>query len=308
MGNALCNGGSGEAIQRSEEAIKFEAALRALGNEHFTTASAAEARLLECAQLGDEPFVLPEGDYASDVRMEAADGYQAVVFEGSSETRLTVISIHGGAYISQISPPNLAFCDKLAVGANATLYAPLYPLAPNHTCEEAFPLLDALYEKALAEGKPVVLTGDSAGGGLAASFCMHIAEKGLPQPERAVLFSPWVDISMSGDYDELAKVDPMLGVDGLRRIGQAWAGETPVTDWHVSPLFGDVSVMPPTTLFAGTREVFYGDVLAFRDKLEDAGVDVSFVVGQGMNHIWPFFPIPEAEAAFAQVLEALGKA
>ncbi|MBQ2681980.1 MAG: alpha/beta hydrolase, partial [Eggerthellaceae bacterium] len=220
-------------------------------------------------------------------------------------TRHIVISIHGGAFISQVSPYHVAFCDRLAAEANATVLSPVYPLAPNHTYQEAFLQLGHLYNAALASGKPVVLMGDSAGGGLAASFCMDLAQEHLPKPTCAVLFSPWVDVSMSGDYDELLKVDPMLGVDGLRCIGEAWAGETPTTDWRVSPLFGDMASMPPTTLFVGTHEIFYADVTAFRDKLEKAGINVRLIIGQEMNHIWPFFPIPEAETAFKQVLEVL---
>ena len=292
-------------MARSKEAIRFEAALRALGNEHFTSRAAAEARLEECAAAGEEPYALPEGDYASDVRVDCSGGLQTLVFAGSPKTQRIVISIHGGAFISQVSPYNVAFCDHVAKEANATVLSPLYPLAPNHTYKDAFAQLDALYDAALTEGKPIILMGDSAGGGLAASFCMRLAKKGLKKPDCAVLFSPWVDVSMSGDYDELENVDPMLGVDGLRRIGQAWAGETSMTDWRVSPLFGDMTAMPPTTLFVGTHEIFFADVTAFRDKLEQAGIDVQLIIGWEMNHIWPFFPIPEAKLAFAQVLEVL---
>lgn len=290
---------------RSEEAIKFEAALRALGNDHFTSVSAAKARLRECAAAKEEPFVLPEGDYASDIRIEVDDGCQTIVFDGSRSTRRIVISIHGGAFISQVSPYHVAFCDRIAAEANATVFSPVYPLAPNHTYQEALWQLDRLYDVALASGKPIVLMGDSAGGGLAASFCMHVAQKHLPKPTCAVLFSPWVDVSMSGDYDELLKVDPMLGVDGLRCIGEAWAGETPTSDWRVSPLFGDIASMPPTTLFVGTHEIFFADVTAFHDKLVETGINARLIIGQEMNHIWPFFPIPEAEIAFKQVLGVL---
>ncbi|MDO5117191.1 MAG: alpha/beta hydrolase [Eggerthellaceae bacterium] len=292
-------------MTRSDEAIKFEAALRALGNEHFTSAAAAKARLQECAAAKEEPYVIPEGDYESDIRIDVTDGRQTIVFEGSPTTKRVVISIHGGAFISQVSPYNVAFCDHLATKANATVFSPVYPLAPNHTYQEAFQQLDALYDIALASGKPVILMGDSAGGGLAASFCMRLVQQHLPKPTCAVLFSPWVDVSMSGDYDELSKVDPMLGEDGLRCIGEAWAGETPTSDWHVSPMFGDVSAMPSTTLFVGTHEIFFADVTAFYDKLEKAGVDVRLIIGQEMNHIWPFFPIPEAKDAFEQVLQVL---
>ena len=302
----LTGNDASRGLQRSEEAEKFEAALKALDNDHFTSAVAAKEHMRESAKHADDPFELPAGDYASSVRIDVADDRQTLVFEGSPATRLVVISIHGGAFVTQISPYHVAFCDRLAAEANATVLAPLYPLTPNHTYAEAFSMLEDVYAKALATGMPVVLMGDSSGGGLAASFCMHIAGQGLQKPKHAILFSPWVDVSMSGDYEELSKVDPMLGVDGLRCMGEAWAGDTPTTDWRVSPLFGDVTAMPPTTLFVGTREIFLTDVTAFRDKLEDADVDVELFIGPGMNHIWPFFPIPEAKFAYEQVMGVLG--
>ena len=292
---------------RSEEAAKFEASLRALGNDIYTTVEGAERHLRECALEGDEPYELPDADFASSVRSEYMHGCQVLVFEGGADTDCVIIDIHGGAFVSQISPFHITFCDKLAKEANATIMAPLYPRAPLHTQADSYPILDGIYRDALETGKPVVIMGDSSGGGLAASFCMYAAQQGLPKPSQAILFSPWVDVSMSGDYDAFIEVDPMLGVEGLRRIGEVWAGELLTTDWRVSPMFGDVSAMPPTTAFVGTREIFCLDVSAFCDKLTEAGVENRLIIGWGMNHIWPFLPIPEAQEAFQQVLGALGK-
>ena len=94
--------------------------------------------------------------------------------------------------------------------------------------------------------------GDSAGGGLALAFCEYLAVNDLPQPENLILMSPWIDISMSGDYDEV-EFDPIGGVDALREMGKAWAGDLDLKDYRVSPMFGDVSKLQKTTIFVGTH-------------------------------------------------------
>ena len=91
-----------EQDQRSEEAIKFEAVLKALGNDHFVTVAAAQDYMRERAALGDVPFSRPEGDYAGDVHIEYIGDCQTIVFEGSPETLISVILIHGGAFVSQV--------------------------------------------------------------------------------------------------------------------------------------------------------------------------------------------------------------
>lgn len=153
--------------------------------------------------------------------------------------------------------------------------------------------------------KPIIIMGDSAGGGLSAAFCEYLTVKDLPQPKNLILISPWLDISMSGNYDEV-EFDPMLGVDGIREMGKAWAGDLDTKDYRVSPLFGEVSKLPKTTLFTGTHEIFYVDIINFYEKLKENGVDAELNVGEGMTHVYAIYPlVPESKEAFKHIVEVI---
>jgi acetyl esterase/lipase len=119
-----------------------------------------------------------------------------------------------------------------------------------------------------------------------------------------VVFSPWVDISMSNlPYDN--ENDPILGEVGLRQIGKSWAGELDTKDYRVSPIFGDNKGLAKTLIFAGTGEIFYKDIEKYVEKLKKDDVDVRFITGEGLFHIYPLFPSPEAKKAFNEVKKEL---
>ena len=148
--------------------------------------------------------------------------------------------------------------------------------------------------------------GDSAGGGLTIAFCQYIATLGLAQPSHLVGISPWVDVSMTtSDYNAYQATDPMLGAPGAAAMGKAWAGELDTKNYMVSPLFGDVTCLPDTTLFTGTREILCPDIVAFYEKMRAAGMNVKLIVGEGMNHVYPVYPIPEARRALQVIAEII---
>lgn len=100
-------------------------------------------------------------------------------------------------------------------------------------------------------------------------------------------------------YDD--EDDPILGEIGLREIGKSWAGKLDTQNYKVSPLFGDVTGQAPTLIFAGDNEIFYKDIQLYVEKLEKNDVNVRFITGEGLFHIYPLFPIPEAKKAFKEI-------
>ena len=218
---------------------------------------------------------------------------------GDENSSNTILFIHGGAYVNEINYQHLMYCRKLARKLNAHVIAPVYPLAPNHSAEETFEMIADLY-KTLVNKDNLTLMGDSAGGGFVLSFVQYLKTIDLPQPDHIIVFSPWVDVSMSGSpYDN--ESDPILGEIGLRKIGKSWAGELDVRDYRVSPLYGDNSGLGSILIFAGTNEIFYKDIQKYVSKLKNDGVDVRFIEGEGLFHIYPMFPIPEARKAFKEI-------
>ena len=93
-----------------------------------------------------------------------------VIFNESTSTENLVLYLHGGAYVNEIEKLHISFCDKLAEKVNATVFAPIYPLAPNHTFEETYDIVENLYDLLLKFNKPISIMGDSAGGGLLLHF------------------------------------------------------------------------------------------------------------------------------------------
>ena len=292
---------------RSLMASAVELYLRIAWGNRDMTAEEAEAILEEKRQAGDEAYVVPKMRFKSGFGETELNGSKLLIFTGSDSPERIVIYLHGGAYVNQMTRFHLRFCDKLAAGANARVIAPIYPLAPNHTYADAYALIEALYERELASGLPVTLMGDSAGGGLAAAFAEKLVSDGKAAPDSLVLLSPWVDVSMSGDYSALEKVDPMLGTARLKHFGESWAGGLSAKDPLISPLFGSAEGLPKTLIFAGTREIFYYDLIRFYDMLSEAGVDTTLVIGEGMDHVYPLYPIPEAKKSLRQILDFLSE-
>ncbi len=225
-------------------------------------------------------------------------GTQVFTF-GNENAENTILFIHGGAYINEINYQHLIYCFLLSRKLNAHVLAPVYPLAPKHTAMETFDMMSELYGEIIPRDN-LILMGDSAGGGFIHSFCQYIKEIGLPQPKQVITFSPWVDISMADvPYD--SEEDPILGEIGLREIGKFWAGNLNTKDYRVSPLFGDNAGLPKTLIFAGTDEIFYKDIIKYVDNLKRDGVDVRLIEGNGLFHIYPMFPMPEAREAFKEI-------
>jgi acetyl esterase/lipase len=254
----------------------------------------------------DETYMLPKRLYRTKTKSKQMFGCQMVLFNESTTTENLIIYLHGGAYVSEIEDLHIIFCDKLAEKANATVFAPIYPLAPNHTFEETYGIVENLYNLLLKFDKPITIMGDSAGGGLSVAFCEYLAANEITQPEHLILISPWVDVSMSGDYDDYMNLDPMLGVDGLIEMGKAWAGDLDTKDYRVSPLYGNIEKLPQTAIFVGTHEIFYPDILNFYNNLKGNGIDVELNVGEDLSHVYPLYPmVPESKEAFKHIVEII---
>ena len=202
--------------------------------EYMDDADAAEEHLKERSAVEDETYKIPKKVYHTNVESKNLFGCQMLTFNDVEDTERMVIYIHGGGYVNEIRLPHISFCDRLAKKINACVFSPIYPLAPNHTYEETYEIVEKLYNHLLTTEKPIIIMGDSAGGGFSAAFCEYLAVKDMPQPENLILISPWVDMSMSGDYDDV-EYDPMLGIEGAREIGKAWAGDLDTKDYKVSP-------------------------------------------------------------------------
>ena len=226
-----------------------------------------------------------------------------------SETDTLVIYLHGGAYVDEILPFHWAMLDKITSMIDSKFIIPDYPLAPYSNFLDCYKKMTQFYKKVLEyyPDKQIIMMGDSAGGGLAAGLSMYFAKKGLRVPDKLILLSPWVDLVMDNEeIKDYIPDDPMLKYDDLKVDAKFWANGHDLKDYRLSPFYGDVSVLKDVTLFTGTHEFFYPDIIRFGRKLEENGVKNRIFVGEKLNHVYPAFPIPEANDALriiAQVIE-----
>ena len=240
------------------------------------------------------------GRFFYDLERREDSGMPVYYLRQRTPSNTVIVHLHGGGYIATAVSAHAWLVDHLARRTGADVVMPLYPLAPHHTWQEAHRLVLELYRRTVAEspGKRIILMGDSAGGGLAAVISLSLAEAGDTQPDELVLISPWVDITNANpDIADYVDVDPLMVPEPLAEIGRSWAGDTPLTDWHLSPIYGDLSGLKKVTTFVGTREIFLPDNALFHAKLLEAGVDSTLHVGENLNHAYPMFPTPEGRRA-----------
>lgn len=275
----------------------------------FTDESALDEFVEQKRISNQNEYEFPE-NVSLDVTVEQyqSGGMQVFLFNPESSADQTVVYWHGGAYINQPSAEHLRFLNRLAKELDISIYLPIYPKLPQYTYEDAYAAAMEFYEELCGKGyKEISFMGDSAGGGFALGFAIELAKTDLFQPDQLILFSPWVDVSMENvEMEKYEKADPMLGIYGLKVLGTMWSGEDlDVHDPKVSPVYGDLTDLGHITLFVGTREIFYPEILRLDEALTQQGVAHTLHVGNGMNHVYPVYPIPEADDVFDEVTELI---
>lgn len=229
--------------------------------------------------------------------------------EGAHDRSKIILYCHGGGYTSG----TLGYARMLAVRmAKATGYEVLafqYRLAPEHPYPEALEDARLIWEYLMLLGwgaREIILAGDSAGGNLALELALDLRDTQRMLPWRMVLFSPWTDLTASGEsYTECREKDPLLTREYIEAVRGAYA---PGADWSLpeySPLFADLRGLPPTLIQVGGREILRDDSTRLYEKLQEAGVPAMLQSWPEMWHVFQMFPLKTAEDAMKQVAQFL---
>jgi epsilon-lactone hydrolase len=221
--------------------------------------------------------------------------------------RAHILYTHGGGYVDALLGAHWSIIARLAQHAIVTV--PLYPLAPEHSYRAAYNLLERLYSNTI-ESVPagqVALCGDSAGGGLALGQALHYRDRGLPLPGRLILFSPWLDLTMcNSDALALEDKDVMLARPGMIQAGLWWAGGEDRRSPLLSPIFGDLSGLPPIDVFQGTHDVLLADARKLKEAVVTAGGSISLHEYAGAFHVFVGATFTrEARDAFGKIDQSL---
>jgi monoterpene epsilon-lactone hydrolase len=214
-----------------------------------------------------------------------------------------ILYLHGGAYAIGSAAASVGLASDLSRRAGTRLVSVDYRLAPEHPHPAAVQDALAAYLGLLDRGQPpsrIAIAGESAGAGLVAATLVALKQAGLAQPTSAVLMSPWADLTLSGDsITGKAGVDPALTPEGLRRRAADYVGGANPTGELVSPIFADLTGLPPLLLQAGSHEILLDDAVRLAARGAAADVAVTLEVTPGVPHVFQGFAamLDEGDAA-----------
>ncbi|MFV0422976.1 alpha/beta hydrolase fold domain-containing protein [Oleidesulfovibrio sp.] len=226
-------------------------------------------------------------------------------------SKKTVVYFHGGAYTFFSARSTLGTAAMIADVTGLRVVSVDYTLAPQagwrQITGQAVAVLQALHKQGTAMNELAVI-GDSAGGGLAAGAVLKMRDEGMQLPAAVVLWSPWSDITDTGDsYTTLKHAEPAYLYDKhLKKAAAAYAELPEQKHPYVSPVYGDYSKgFAPTLIQGGTKEIFLSNFVRQYQALDMAGVPVTLDLYEGMTHVFQAMMPDSAEAKTA--LEKTGR-
>ena len=227
------------------------------------------------------------------------------------EPRHVVLYFHGGVYVMGDAALAAELASQVGRRTQAKVISVDYRLAPEYPYPAAVDDALAAYEALLHDGvapADIILAGESAGGGLAIATLVNARDHGLPLPAAAFVMSPYADLTLAGTTIETRReVDPLLSREALQaRIPDYTSGQDPSLGL-VSPIFADLSGLPPLIIQAGTHEVLLDDALRLAREAATADVEVTVNITPGVPHVFQAYHLllDEATAALDRAGELL---
>ncbi len=236
------------------------------------------------------------GLHAEWLRPKGAPGDKALLY------------LHGGAYVVGSCGTHRQMVSHIARAAGINALLPEYRLAPEHPFPAAIEDAVGVYRFLLANGfdsQDIFIAGDSAGGGLTVATLLSLRHAGLPMPAAAVLLSPFLDITASGESATTrAGQDPWFDAKDVSVVADKYCGagadlENPL----ISPVFANVAGLPPTLIQVGNDEILLSDSTRFADKMKAAGLDIEIEIWPEMWHVFQLFvgKMPESRRAIDRI-------
>ena len=218
------------------------------------------------------------------------------------EPRHVVLYFHGGVYVMGDAFLAADLASQVGRRTSARVISVDYRLAPENPYPAAADDALAAYEALLRGGtapSDIVFAGESAGGGLAIATLVNAREHRLPLPAAAYVMSPYADLTLAGTTMETKRAaDPLLSPESLQaRVADYTAGQDPALGL-ISPVFADLSGLPPLIIQAGTHEVLLDDAIRLARQAATADVQLTLDITPGVPHVFQaYYPILDEAAA-----------
>jgi phosphinothricin tripeptide acetyl hydrolase len=255
-------------------------------------------------QLGQQ-FPLPDGvsvatTDAGGVNVEWANAQNA-------RTDAVILYLHGGGYVIGSPTSHRHLVAALSQAAGVSALAVDYRLSPEHPFPAAVDDAARAYQWLLQSGvapSHIVIAGDSCGGGLTVATLLALRDRGLPLPAAGVCISSWVDLTITAEsYTTRADVEPIITRESVTAWAQCYLQGQDARTPLASPLFADLTGLPPLLIQVGTDEVLLDDSTRLAERAKAAGVDATLEVWDEMIHVWHYFypMLREGREAIARI-------
>jgi len=206
------------------------------------------------------------------------------------DKKKVILYVHGGGYVSGSCNDHRGFVSKFSknCGYAALLYE--YRLAPEFpfpaALEDSLTVYKYLLEKDI-KPENILIAGESAGGGLALALLLAVRDEHLPLPAAAAVISPWTDLTCSSDSYHTKNKVSLAPLNSWNVFSKHYRGDNAPENPLISPLFGDLSGLPPIFINSGESDELFEDGEKFYQKAKNSGVDIIFRAGKDMAHCYP---------------------
>ena len=215
-----------------------------------------------------------------------------------------LVYLHGGGYVQPIAKQHWQLVTKIAREADCKVILPLYGLAPKNTVDDALDLMTEVLDR--LDDLPLVLGGDSAGGGLALALAQK--QQWQSRVQLLLLISPWVEARFHDEESRgLEKIDPWLSAEALSYIAGVWSGVGDASRLEVSPLRGTFEGLPTTQLFLGDVDLLYPQGRELAMALRSSSVDLQLHEVSGALHVYPLIPTRDGLEAQNLIVDTVSK-
>ncbi len=218
----------------------------------------------------------------------------------------TILYLHGGAFVNEISDFHYNFILKIIDKLKCKFIIPIYRLAPMYTAKDTYKSLSNIYNRYNNEN--LIIMGDSAGATLALGLAMKLKEEKLELPKKLILISPFLDGLMTNEnIKNIEWRDPFLSTPGLITAAQMFAGDLLVKNYLISPLYGDLSGLPPIVVITGTSDILNPDAKLFNEKMIKLNKEIKYFEFKNAVHDFPLFYGKEAKDAIKIICNEIEK-
>ncbi|HEX2964967.1 MAG TPA: alpha/beta hydrolase [Syntrophorhabdaceae bacterium] len=201
-----------------------------------------------------------------------------------------ILFFHGGGFVVGCTEDHLELCGRLSYAASMPVISIDYRLSPEYAFPAALEDCMASFAWLTESGfspSDIAVLGISAGGNLAISMCMNLRDTGSSLPAGMVCISPAVNLTSS--HSPAGDVNDWLNPEVLELARRVYIKGKDEKNPLISPLCGNLEGLPPVFIQAGSHELLFADIVAFKELAEKSGIKTVFDPWDGMFHCWQMF-------------------